>query len=91
MKLGIQVDLGPDHIVLDGDPAPPPQKGGGAPSNFRLILANVNSRSRSLYAVASPSVCRLSSVCLSVTVVHPTPAVVIFRNISAALGTLAIH
>ena len=31
------------------------------------FLANVNSRSRSLYAVARPSVvCRLSSVCLSV-------------------------
>ena len=27
MKLGMQVALGPDHIVLDGDPAPPPQKG----------------------------------------------------------------
>jgi len=28
------------------------------------FLANVNSRSRSLYAIARPSVCRLSSVCL---------------------------
>ena len=27
MKLGIQVGLGPRHIVLDGDPVPPPQKG----------------------------------------------------------------
>jgi len=41
----------------------------------------------SLYAVARPSsVCRLSSV----TFVRPTQAVVIFRNISTALGTLAI-
>ena len=31
MKLGMQVGLGPGHIVLDGNPAPPPQKGGGAP------------------------------------------------------------
>jgi len=23
MKLGVQVGLGPGHIVLDGDPAPP--------------------------------------------------------------------
>jgi len=30
MKLGTQVGLGPGHIVLDGDPAPPPQKGGTA-------------------------------------------------------------
>jgi len=27
MKLGMQVGLGPGHIVLDGDPAPPPLKG----------------------------------------------------------------
>ena len=41
MKLGTRVGLGPGHIVLDGDPAPPPQKGGGAP-NFRpmSIVAN---------------------------------------------------
>jgi len=25
--LGTEVDLGPGHIVLDGDPAPPPLKG----------------------------------------------------------------
>jgi len=29
------------------------------------VLANVNSSSRSLYAIARPSICRLSSVCLS--------------------------
>jgi len=23
MRLGVVVDIGPDHIVLDGDPAPP--------------------------------------------------------------------
>jgi len=49
------------------------------------FLANVNSRSRSLYAIARPSVCRLS-----VTLVRPTQAVEIFGNISTALGTLAI-
>jgi len=27
MKLGMQVGLGPGHIVFDGDPAPPPLKG----------------------------------------------------------------
>ena len=31
MKLGMQVGLGPGHIMLDGDPAPPPQRGGSAP------------------------------------------------------------
>ena len=31
MKLGTQVGIGPGHIVLDGDPAPPHPKGGGAP------------------------------------------------------------
>jgi len=57
-----------------------------------ILLANVNSRSRSLYAIACPSVC-LSSVCRlsSVTLVHPTQAVQIFGNISTAFGTLAIR
>jgi len=34
MKLGLQVGLGPDHIVLDGDPAPLPK---GAAPHFRPI------------------------------------------------------
>jgi len=33
MKLGMQVGLGPGHIVLDGDPAPPK----GHTPNFRPI------------------------------------------------------
>ena len=33
-KLGMGVGLGPGHIVLDGDPAPPP-KGGIAAPTFR--------------------------------------------------------
>ena len=53
----------------------------------RVSLANVNSRSRLLYAIARPSVVCLSSV----TFVRPTQAVEIFGNISTALGTLAIH
>jgi len=51
------------------------------------FLANVNSRSHSLYAGARPSVCRLSSV----TLLHPTQAVVIFGNISTTFGTIAIR
>jgi len=31
MPRGMEVGLGPGHIVLDGDPAPPPKKGGTAP------------------------------------------------------------
>jgi len=49
-----------------------------------VILANVNACW--LIVVARPSV-----VCLSVTLVHPTQAVEIFRNISTAFGTLAIR
>ena len=37
-----------------------------------------------------PSVCRLSSVCLSVTFVRPTQAIEIFGNVSTPFGTLAI-
>jgi len=53
------------------------------------ILANLvfNSRSRSLYAIARPSVVCLSSV----TFVRPTQAFELFGNISMALGTLATH
>jgi len=36
MALGIEVGLGPGHIVLDGDPAPLPQKGADH-HNFRPI------------------------------------------------------
>jgi len=54
-------------------------------------------RSRSLYAVARPSViclsvCLSSVVCLSlVMLVHPTQLIVVFGNISSVLGTLAIR
>ena len=63
-------------------------------ANHKLVqafLANVNSRSRSLYAIARPPVVCLSVCRLSVTFVRPTQAVQIFGNISTALGTLAIH
>jgi len=33
--LGTEVDLGPGHIVLDGDAAPPPAKGAQQPPSFR--------------------------------------------------------
>jgi len=33
MELGMEVGLGPGHIVLDGDPAPLP-KNGAEPPNF---------------------------------------------------------
>jgi len=36
--IGTEVGLGPDDIVLDRDPAPPPQKGHRSPlPNFRPI------------------------------------------------------
>jgi len=44
------------------------------------FLANMNSRSRSPYVVVRPSV----------TLLHPTQATEIFRNISMPFGTLAI-
>jgi len=37
MKLGMQVGLGPGHIVLDGDPAPTPQRGAENPPQFWAI------------------------------------------------------
>ena len=51
-----------------------------------MCVFSERERSRSLFAVALPSVC-LSSV----TFVRPTQSVQIFGNISTALVTLAIH
>ena len=46
-----------------------------------ILLADVNLRSRLLYAIGRPSVVCLLSVCrLSVTLVHPTQAVELFGN-----------
>jgi len=42
MALGMEVGLGSGHIVLDGDPASPPQKGAleaDTMKTFRYILA----------------------------------------------------
>jgi len=50
------------------------------------LLANVNSRTRSLYVVIRPSVCRLS-----VTFVRSTQAIEIFCNIFTPFGTWAIY
>jgi len=56
---------------------------------FQSLLFSERER---VYAIARPSVVCLSSVSrLSVTLVRPTQAVQIFRNISTAFGTLAIH
>ena len=35
MRLGTEVGLGPGHIVLDGDPAPPTERGTAALPTFR--------------------------------------------------------
>jgi len=43
MKLGLEVGLGPGHIVLDGYPAPPLKKGATALS-FRPVCLSVCGR-----------------------------------------------
>jgi len=43
MALGMEVDLGPGHIVLDGDPAPSPKKG-AHPTIFDPYLLWPNGR-----------------------------------------------
>jgi len=39
MKFGMEVGLGPSHIVLDGDPAPPPPTG-HSPSIFGHVYCS---------------------------------------------------
>jgi len=38
MALGMEVGLGPGHTVLDGDPAPLPQKGAELPISGPFLL-----------------------------------------------------
>jgi len=38
MALGIKLGLGPGDFVLDGDPAAPPQKGGGVHQIWTVVI-----------------------------------------------------
>jgi len=40
MKLGLRVALGPGHIVLDGDPAPPPPEGHSPQFSAHMLSHN---------------------------------------------------
>jgi len=70
MPLGTEVGLGPNDIVLHGDPAPPPKKRGTAP-NFRpmsIVAKRLYAQLDTLTAVTTDdrymlSPVRLSSVC----------------------------
>jgi len=42
MALGMEVGLGPSHIVLEGDPTPLPQKGDIVPPIFGPFLLSPN-------------------------------------------------
>jgi len=41
MKLGMQVGLGPGHIVLDGDPAPLPKRGRSPQFSARICCGQM--------------------------------------------------
>ena len=60
MPLGMDVGLGPGHIVLDGDPAPPPQKG-GTPPIFGPCLLWPNGRPSQLLLSTCCIMCRLQN------------------------------
>jgi len=65
MKLRMQVGLGPGQIVLDGDPAPPPPKGGGAPNFWPIFVAKRLDGSRChlvrRYATAQAALCYMET------------------------------
>ena len=44
MRLGMEVGLGPGHIVLDGEPALPPPQKGAQPQIFGPFLLRRNGR-----------------------------------------------
>jgi len=70
MALGMEVGLGPSHIVLDGDPAPLPQKGTERPqfsphflqraqcSHCKRCISYSNSVRQSVRLSVRPSVTR---------------------------------
>ena len=41
MPLDIERGLGPDDFVLDGDSAPPPRKGDGAPDFWPMFIVAI--------------------------------------------------
>ena len=65
MKFGMQVGLGPGHIVLDGDPAPPPPKGHSRPI-FGPCLLWSNGRPSQLLLSTCSMFCGNHISCLSV-------------------------
>ena len=70
MALGMEVGLGPVHIVLDGHTAPLPKKGGRAPLQFSAhCWATVCKTVRPVLSVRCLSVCL--SVCLPVCLSCP--------------------
>ena len=61
--LGTEVDLGPGHIVLDGDPASPPLKGHSHPIFRPYMLRPNGCECRYLFVIV---VTLCVSICLSV-------------------------
>jgi len=91
MLLGTEVGLGPDDIVLDGDPAPPRHKGGGAPlPNFSHMYwwlvsdaAYYHSSLMIRFVGSRPSDHYFRSVCLSVCLFVQSfsqPSLIRFRS-----------
>jgi len=68
MPLGMEVGLGPGDIVLDGDPAPPTERGTAAPPHFSIHFAlawspiSATAELLLIHCVACISVCSFSLV-----------------------------
>jgi len=62
MPLGTEVGLGPGHIVLDGDPAPPLQRG-TAPPSFRPMSVASKRLDGSRYHLVGREASALATIC----------------------------
>ena len=66
MPLGTEVELRTSHIVLDGDPAPPCERGTAAPSFRPMSIVATVAHFSCCLAFVNESMGMYVSVCLSV-------------------------
>jgi len=98
MKLGMEVDLGPGHMVLDGDPAPLPKRGTAPYASvfvlcFLLVYCTLTMmwawpwRGRGTYLAAPPWAAFPTSLSLFTSINYSLPTLSLTLNLNPKLPT----